>query len=155
MRLHITHFKWWKSWASGLGKNGKWYPLCAFNVLNIAIVNHSHDVARCDLQMKTPRNGGRMLLKMCSVMEFRKSNLYKICKKTIVKFLTFKTQRSLFNWLIKITNRMTINSCYSNRSCKQKNASKLVIIKSYYKLWSLTRPFMMLLMNVLVNVLAV
>lgn len=56
-------------------------------MLNIAIVNHSHDVARCDLQIKTPRNGGRMLLKMCSAIDQRK----------ICNYLKFNGQNSNLN----------------------------------------------------------
>lgn len=62
-----TYFKWWKSWASGLGKNGRWYPECAFKVDKIAKVNQSQAVAICDPIKNTPKNGGSRLEKICSI----------------------------------------------------------------------------------------
>lgn len=48
------YFKWWKSWASGEGKNGKWKPECAFKVDKVAMTNQSHAVAVCDPKIKGP-----------------------------------------------------------------------------------------------------
>lgn len=61
-----THLRWWKSWASGEGISGKWYPQWATVVEMRATPNHIQEVAKWEPISTGPRVGGRMLLRMCS-----------------------------------------------------------------------------------------
>ena len=66
----VSYLLWWKSWASGEGKNGRWKPQWATVVLATARNNHSHCDAKW-LPKQPPSNIGpavigNELTKKCS-----------------------------------------------------------------------------------------
>ena len=66
----ISYLLWWKSCASGEGRNGRWYPQWEIVVLITASIIQSHSDARW-LPKKLPSNSGpeimgSVLTKKCS-----------------------------------------------------------------------------------------
>lgn len=56
-----TYLRWWKSWNSGEGSKGRWYPQCDTVVISRAMVNHRVVVTRCDPRRIGPIMAGSML----------------------------------------------------------------------------------------------
>ena len=52
------NLRWWKSWASGEGRSGKWYPLWEIVVWRMAMENQNQAVAKWQLETSTPKNNG-------------------------------------------------------------------------------------------------
>ena len=61
-----TYFWWWKSWASGEGKKGKWYPQWDTSVVATANENHNQPVATWDPMISGPITTGNILATRCS-----------------------------------------------------------------------------------------
>lgn len=65
-KIVVTYLRWWKSWASGDGINGKWYPLCVLIVVISARENHIQDVAIWEPMIRGPKIIGPRLDIRCS-----------------------------------------------------------------------------------------
>lgn len=125
LNLFKSYFKWWKSWASGDGKNGKWYPEWAFKVDNNAIVNQSQAVAMCALQINTPKNGGKMLLKMCSKMCNKKKKQTVKAKVATHNLIAHQSDAHKSPWqqLDSATNDAACECIYKFACCALSDAS--------------------------------
>lgn len=62
-----SYFKWWKSWNSGDGRYGKWYPLWRSRVPNTVKDNHKYAVTMCDPIIIIPTLVGIIFKRICSI----------------------------------------------------------------------------------------
>lgn len=56
-----AHLRWWKSWNSGEGSNGRWYPQWEMVVLNRARQYHRLVVVRWEPRITGPISTGSVL----------------------------------------------------------------------------------------------